>query len=68
VRDRKPSILVLNFNLNVSLHFKEVNYVAAFQEYEFELKVSEDGIAEIISGWESCGSAVPYSNGEDDDA
>jgi hypothetical protein len=49
------------------LYFKEVNYVEAFQEYEFELKVNEGGVAEIIAGWGSCGSVVSYSNGEDDD-
>ena len=51
-----------------SLHFTEVNYVAAFQEYEFELTVNNDEVAATtISGWSSCGCVVPYSNGEDDD-
>ena len=52
-----------------SIHFVEVNYVAAFEEFELELRIQSDSaIATEINNHWCVGSLISsYSNGEDDD-
>lgn len=45
-------ILTSDINNNLdSLSFREVNYVEAFEEYEYELLLSNDGGQSLIQEW-----------------
>jgi hypothetical protein len=50
-----------------SLSFREINYVEAFKEYEYELLPCSEEITSMINEWGSHASINPYNNEDDDE-
>ena len=50
-----------------SLSFREVNYVEAFEEYEYELLLSVDGIQSLIQEWGVISNTEHYERHDTDE-
>jgi hypothetical protein len=49
-----------------SLSFREINYVEAFKEYEYELLPNSEELTSTINEWGSHARINSYNNNEDD--
>lgn len=60
------SFLLNPYYLHCSLLFREINYVEAFEEFEYELLPLSDATKDTVKSWTADGSIIPYLNTEEE--